>query len=138
MVVVILGVVAVIVLNASSPTPAPTGGTTQPGPTTTVPHTVGSGARLAAQTACRADFQEIMTAVGYFRALNSSAPPAGTAWATSPSNGGPLITSWPVAPHDFSLRWDGTTLSVLPLGGTPSHGSIGASSPATGCFAVKG
>ncbi len=137
LVVVILGVIAVIVLNSGPKTPAnTTGGSTVPGPTTTAPHSVASGANVAVIAACRSDLQNLASARDDYQALNGSAPPAGTAWATSSANGGPLIQSWPNDPPYFSITWNGSVFSVVPRHGAASHGSPGTSSPQTGCYAA--
>jgi hypothetical protein len=135
-VVATLGILVVIVLTlnfGSSPNP---GGTLPKfTPTTTGPQNIASEQQVADRAACQADFTSISTAMTDYRALNGSSPPAGDAWATSTSAGGPYLQSWPSLAHAFSLTWNGTVLSVVPAKGRPSHGSFGTSSPATGCFA---
>jgi hypothetical protein len=138
-VVATLGILAVIVLTlnfGSSPTPV---GTTLPGSalaatTTTGPQDIASEQQVAERAACQADFTAIITAASDYRALNGANPPAGTAWATSTSAGGPFIQSWPSVAHAFSLTWNGAIVSVVPAKGRASHGSIGTTSPPTGCF----
>ncbi len=137
LVVVILGVIAVIVLNSGPATPpSSTGGTTLPGPTSTTPHSVASGADVAVIAACQSDLQNLASARDEYRAINGSAPPAGTTWATSSANGGPLIQAWPDDPPYFTITWNGATFSVLPRHGAASHGSPGTSAPPTGCYAA--
>jgi hypothetical protein len=136
-VVATLGILAVIVLTLNfGSSPASVG--TLPGAppaTTTGPQNIGSEQQVADRTACQADFTAITTAMSDYRTLNGSNPPAGVAWATSTSAGGPYIQSWPSLAPAFSLTWNGTVLSVVPAKGRASHGSFGTSSPATGCFA---
>jgi len=135
-VVVILGVLVSVVLSSNHP-PAPSGtGASSSVTTTTVPQSVGSGAQEAAVSACRLNFQALSSALMSYRALNGASPAAGTAWATSTTNGGPYLAVWPTDVHYFSISWNGTILSVLPARGAASHGSLGTSSPATGCFAA--
>jgi type II secretory pathway pseudopilin PulG len=131
----ILGVVATIVLTTvPGPTSKDVGGSSS-GTTTTIPQTVASGAQLAALTACKADFQLIQSALDLFRSLNGTLPPPGPTWATSASQGGPFVQSWPSVSDRFSLNWNGTTLSVIPSKGVSSHGSYGTRVPPTGCYA---
>ena len=61
---------------------------------------------------------------------------AGVAWATATANGGPYLQAWPESANYYSITWNGAQLSVIPVRGAPSHGSDGASSPKTGCFAA--
>jgi Tfp pilus assembly protein PilX len=137
---IVLAVMVVIMFNTLSGSPSSTGTTTTtPGETvtpTTAPVTPASGAQEAAVSACEANFQAIQTALGDYRALNGSAPAAGTAWATSSANGGPLLQSWPESAAYYSITWNGEELSVIPVRGAPSHGSDGTSSPKSGCFAA--
>jgi hypothetical protein len=125
-------------LGATTPTtlaprPSSTGTTST---TTTVPKDVASGASEATLAACQANFAVIESAVQDYEALNGTPPPAGTAWATSGANGGPLMQSWPSAPSAYAINWNGKVLSVIPERGTPSHGSAGSAAPKTGCFAA--
>jgi len=137
-VVATLGILAVIVMTlslGSSPSPV---GTTTPGssPTTTTgPQNIASEQRAAERAACQANFTVITTAISYYRSLNGSSPPAGTAWATSKSAGGPYLQTWPSGAPAYTLTWNGATLSVIPSKGSASHGSFGTVSPPTGCFA---
>jgi hypothetical protein len=136
--IIILGVLAVIMFNALGGTPTTTGsGTTIPGEvTTTAPATPANGGQVAAVSACQANYQALQTALTNYRTLNGSLPAAGTAWVTSTSNGGPYLQVWPGSVNYYSITWNGTQLSVIPARGTPSHGSDGASSPRSGCFAA--
>jgi len=135
-VVVILGVLVSVVLSSNHP-PAPSGtGTSSSVTTTTVPQSVSGGAQEAAVSACQLNFQALSSALMNYRALNGASPAAGTAWATSPTNGGPYLAAWPTDAHYYSINWNGSMLSVLPARGAASHGSSGTSSPATGCFAA--
>lgn len=104
--------------------------------TTTAPKDVASGASEAAIAACQANFATIDSAIGVYLALNGTDPPAGTAWATSDANGGPLLQSWPSAPSSYTITWNGRELSVIPARGVPAHGSAGTETPKTGCFAA--
>jgi hypothetical protein len=141
-VVATLGVLVAITLSLSlgtstSPTHVPphaTGATTT---TTTIPKDAASGATQATLAACEANFAAIDSAVETYRALNGTYPPAGTAWATSDGQGGPLVQSWPSGAHSYRLVWDGHQLSVIPAKGTASHGSIGQGPDVSGCFAAK-
>ena len=136
-VVIILGVMVAIALTALQPKSTPSS-TTLPGTptTTTVPQSAASGAQEAAIAACQVDFQAITTAIAEYQDLQSSSPAAGTAWATSRANGGPLLQAWPSDAKYFNITWNGSVLSVVPARGAASHGSAGTSSPATGCFAA--
>jgi hypothetical protein len=135
----ILGILAVIALTLSlGSSPAPVG-TTLPGvsatTTTTGPRSIGSERQVADRAACQANYSELVVAVADFRALKGSSPPAGTAWATSSSDGGPFLQSWPSLAGAFTFIWNGSTVSVVPEKGVASHGSVGTVSPASGCFA---
>jgi len=131
----ILGVVATIVLTTVPGTTPKSPGGASSGTTTTVPHTVASGAQMASVVACRADFQSVESALHLFRSLNGTPPAPGTAWATSASHGGPFMQSWPTGSGRFTLSWNGATLSVIPVAVVSSHGSVGTSAPPTGCYA---
>jgi hypothetical protein len=133
--VIILGVMVVIMLNTLGGTTSP--GTTIPGATTTTaPATPANGAQEAAVSACQANFQALETAISDYRALNGSLPVAGTAWATATDNGGPYLPAWPESAPYYSITWNGTLLSVVPVRGVSSHGDDGTGSPKTGCFAA--
>jgi hypothetical protein len=137
-VVAILGILVAITLSLSlggstSPTPAPpNSGTT----TTTAPKDVASGASEATLAACEANFAVVDSAVETYRAVNGSSPPAGTAWATSDTNGGALMQSWPSAPKSYAITWNGQELSVIPVKGVAAHGSLGSQALKTGCYAL--
>jgi hypothetical protein len=136
-VVATLGILAVIVLTLNFGSSPSSVGTTIPGATTTTtgPQDIASEQQVAQRTACESDFAVVSTAVTYYRSLNGSNPPAGTAWATSTTAGGPYLQTWPSVAPAYTLTWNGSTLSVIPTKGRASHGSVGTASPATGCFA---
>jgi hypothetical protein len=141
--VIVLAVMVVIMLKTltgpTSPTGATTtipGATTMPGTNTTAPVTPESGAQEAAVSACQANYQAIETALADYRALNGSAPAAGTAWVTAASNGGPYLQVWPETATYYSITWNGAQLSVIPVRGSSSHGTDGTSAPKTGCYAA--
>jgi type II secretory pathway pseudopilin PulG len=135
-VVLILGVLATIVLSSNHPATPSGSGASPLVTTTTVPQSVGSGAQEAAISACKLNFQALTTALADYRALNGAYPAAGTTWATSSTNGGPYLAAWPTDAHYYSIAWNGLILSVIPVRGVASQGSIGTSSPVTGCFAA--
>lgn len=136
--VIILGVMVVIMLKTLGGSPSATGVTTTiPGVTpTTAPATPANGAQEAAVSACEANFQALETALSDYRALNGSLPAAGDAWVTATTNGGPYMQAWPETATYYTITWNGAQLSVVPKGGTPSHGSDGTSAPKSGCFAA--
>ena len=137
MVVIILGIMVSIAISIN-PQPS-TPSVSNPldfGTTTTVPKTIASGAQEAAVAACETNYLAISSAITYYRTANGSFPPAGHLWATSSAHGGPFIQSWPAYSQYYNLIWNGATLSVVPYKGPASHGSFGASSPASGCFAA--
>jgi hypothetical protein len=136
--IIILAVMAVIMLNTLGGSPSGTGtGTTIPGATTTTtPATPENGAQEAAVSACQLNYQAIETALADYRSLNGSLPVAGAAWATAATNGGPYLQVWPESAPYYSITWNGTQLSVIPVRGASSHGSDGTSSPKSGCFAA--
>ena len=137
LVVVILGVLAAMVFSRQShSTTAGPGASTTPGPTSTLPSSVGAGTDLAVRTTCEADFQIVTVALNAYRALNRASPSPGRAWATSSTNGGPFLKSWPGQPRFFSITWNGTVLGVVPATGDSSLASAGTSSPRTGCYAA--
>jgi hypothetical protein len=136
-VVIILGVIVTIAI-ANRPTPNATsasGTVANTATTTATAKTIGSDAQASAVAACQANFVTISTAISTYRALNGSPPPAGTAWVTSASHGNEILQSWPIT-AGARLVWDGTTLSVFPTRGAPSHESWGTPSPESGCFAA--
>ena len=135
-IVVILGLLVVIPLSLNLGSSSTTTTTTPGATTTTAPKTVASGATEAEVAACRADFESIDQAVSTYRALNGSNPPTGTAWATSTTNGGPFLQSWPAATK-WSFTWNGTTLNVSPRHGLSAHGSYGTTTAKSGCFAAS-
>jgi hypothetical protein len=137
MVVIILGVMVSIAISIN-PQPSATVNPNTPllGTTTTLPKTIASGAQEAAVAACETNYLAILTAVDNYRAENGSAPPAGHLWATSSTHGGPFIQSWPAYSQYYNLIWNGDVLSVTPFRGAASHGTFGAASPASGCYAA--
>jgi hypothetical protein len=136
--VIILGVMAVIMFNTLGGSPSTTGtSTTIAGETTTTtPATPANGAQEAAVSACQTNYLAIETALADYRALNGSAPAAGSAWATAATNGGPYLQVWPESAPYYSITWNGTQLSVVPKRGESSHGSDGTSALKSGCFAA--
>jgi hypothetical protein len=133
-----LGILAVIVLTLNIGSSPATVGTTLPGspPTTTTgPQVISSEQQVADRAACQADYAALVTAISDYQTLNGSSPPAGDAWATAKSAGGPFLQSWPSIAPAFSLTWNGAVVSVVPAKGRASHGSMGTDSPPTGCFA---
>jgi hypothetical protein len=140
--IIILGVMVVIMFNTLGGSPSDTGTTipgetTMPGATTTTaPATPENGALVAAVSACEANYQTIETALADYRALNGSLPAAGTGWATTRANGGPILPVWPETATYYSITWNGVQLSVIPVRGASSHGSEGTSAPKSGCFAA--
>lgn len=134
---IIMGVIAVIMFNTLGGTPTgPATNPTIPGATTTAPVTPENGGQEAAVAACRANYVSIEAALTDYRALNGSLPSAGTEWATSATNGGPLLQVWPEGRPYYTITWNGSQLSVLPISGASSHGSDGTSSSKSGCFAA--
>ncbi len=136
-----LGILVAITLSlslgntpASHPPVVP--GTATTSTTTTAPKDAASGASEATLAACQANFSIIESAVQTYRALNGSYPPAGTEWATSTANGGPLMQSWPSAPSFYTITWSGKEVSVIPARGAAAHGSAGSETLKTGCFAA--
>ena len=104
--------------------------------TTTVAPSPSDHSSTTAIANCRADYTRVSTAVQGYERLNGALPPTGTAWAHTVVNGGPLLRVWPRENDHYSIVWNGSTLSVVPAKGTTAHGSVGASSPPTGCFAA--
>lgn len=135
-VVIILGViVTVAIADHSSTSPSSsTNAATVTNTTAPTAKTVGSDSQASTVAACEANFSELSTAITTYRALHGGPPPAGTAWATSTTDGAPILQSWSNASVGYQIEWNGVTLSVVPSHGTPSHGSFGTQSPATGCF----
>ena len=127
-VVVILGILATIALAAQNgPSPSNTSNPTPNGTNanaTTTPTSPASASQESTIAACQADYQSVAIAIGAYRALNGSAPPSGTAWASSTSLGGPFLGSWPSDPASFTIQWNGSILSVVPARGAVSHGSL--------------
>lgn len=136
--VIILGVMVVIMFNTLGGSPTGRGATTTiPGAVTTMsPSTPVSGGQEAAVAGCQANYQAIETALADYRSLNGTSPAAGVAWATTTANGGPYLQVWPENALYYSISWNGTQLSVIPVRGASSHGSDGSISPKSGCFAA--
>jgi hypothetical protein len=147
LVVLILGVTAAVALGGLGYTPNST--------ITGIPSTMPGGGAIVAATsttvvaksrnnnprespiaACRADYAIVRAAVQKYEKINGSLPAAGTAWASSSANGGPLLGEWPRGEGRFTIVWNGSMLSVVPAVGTATHGSMGTKAPPTGCFAV--
>jgi type II secretory pathway pseudopilin PulG len=135
-VVVLLAVLVTITLSlslgSSSPPARPTTHTSA-ATTTTAPTSAASGANEATTAACEANFAIVDSALQEYRSLNGGDPPAGTAWATS---GASLLETWPSDPTSYAITWNGRELSVIPVRGTPAHGSLGSASLKTGCYAL--
>ena len=83
-----------------------------------------------------ANVQAVQSAATTYETLNSSKPPAGTAWATATTHGGPFLQSWPAATSEVSVRWSGATVVVTPVHGRTAVGSPGTHTPPTGCYAI--
>jgi hypothetical protein len=135
-VVIILGIIVTIVISNGPSGPKTTVGGSVVTTTTITVKTVGNDTTAAAISACLASYSEVNTALSYYKTLNGASPPAGTAWATSTTNGSALIDSWPSGAPNYSVSWNGVELTVTPRRGTPSHGTSGSSSPPTGCYAA--
>jgi hypothetical protein len=137
-VVIILGVIVTVAIADHPGSPPSTSTSAGVVTTTTAPtaKTIGADSHASTIAACEANFAELSTAVTTYRALHGGPPPAGTAWATSSTDGAPILQSWSSAAVGYHIEWNGVTLSVIPNSGTPSHGSIGTQSPATGCFSA--
>jgi hypothetical protein len=85
---------------------------------------------------CRADYKVVSAAVRRYRSRNGMLPPAGTAWTHTTTDAGPLLRAWQRDRHDYTIQWNGSTLSVVPAKGVTAHDSVGTSAPPTGCFAA--
>jgi hypothetical protein len=136
--VIVLGVIAGVIVSESSHSKASpsTNVSGSAATTSTTPQSIGTDTQLAAVSGCEANFTVIATAIQDYSAVNGSPPPAGTAWATSSTNGGAILQSWPSDPQYYTITWNGVSESVVPKKGVASHGSMGTSSPATGCYAA--
>jgi hypothetical protein len=137
-VVVILGIIVTIAISngPSSPNTTVAGGTGAGTTTTTSVKSIGTEAKYAAVSSCLGNFATVSAALATYKALESAAPPAGTSWATTSTNGGALLQSWPTDAPYYVITWNGITLSVVPRRGVASHGTQGTSSPRTGCYAA--
>jgi type II secretory pathway pseudopilin PulG len=136
-VVIILGVLATVVLTHSPGSkPASPANSSIVATTTisTTPKSIGTEAQLAALSGCASNYLDVSTAVQTYDVENGSMPPAGSAWATSTSGGGPFLQSWPSDPKYYAIDWNGTTIDVIPAKGVASHGSMGTTTPPTGCY----
>jgi hypothetical protein len=139
----LLGILTVVLLlggiAAFAVTQVPTAGigttTTSNGPggvtqTTSLP----SSSVLVAE--CVYDYATVAAALSDYETLNGAPPRAGTSWATSTTAPGPYVQSWPQGEGRFAIRWNGTSLVVVPARGAASVGSSGATSPPSGCEAL--
>lgn len=143
--VLVMGVAAAVVVSQLGSTTVPTLATTttssRPGTTTTTSRTTTSSTVLtvigqALVTECDSDYSALAAAILDYETLNGAPPAAGTAWATSRAKGGPYVQSWPSGEGRFAIRWNATSLEVVPTRGTASVGSAGTPSPPTGCDAL--
>ncbi len=133
-VVLILGVMAAIALSQlEHETTTHAAGKTQ----SLLKRSTGASStnQQAAIAACQADFQAVQQLLQIYQTEHQTNPPAGTAWAQSLATEGAQGDAWPSS-SSFAITWDGSVLSVIPTTGTASHGSSGAVSPPTGCFAA--
>jgi hypothetical protein len=145
-VLVVLGATAAIVVSAlpsskslTVPTVATTSTTRGPGSTSPSGTTTTSSPTIlsvALEAACVANVQAVKSAATTYETLNSAKPPAGTAWATATTNGGPYLQSWPAATREVSVAWSGTTVVVTPAHGRSAVGGPGSRTPPTGCYAI--
>jgi hypothetical protein len=135
-VVVILGVIVTVVISNGPSGPKSTVGGSSGTTTTTSVKSIGSDATASAISACVANYDEVNTALTYYKTLNGTSPSAGTAWATTTTDGSALIDSWPTGAPYYTITWNGVELTVIPKRGAPSHGTSGTSSPRTGCYAA--
>jgi hypothetical protein len=146
-VMLILGLMAAVTLGGLGYTPnsaitgipstMPGGGAiVAPTATTIAPNRRSRDTSEVAIAACRSGYATVKAAVLKYKKLNGSLPPAGTAWARSAGGGGPLLRVWPRDDDRFTIVWNGSTLSVVPLKGVTARGSMGTNSPPTGCFAT--
>lgn len=134
-VVVILGVIVTIAISNGPSSPKSTGGSAAGTTTTTSVKSIGTEANEAAVASCLGNFATVSAALATYKTLETSAPPAGTAWATSSATGGALLESWPTDAPYYVITWNGVTLNVIPKRGVASHGTQGTSTPPTGCYA---
>jgi hypothetical protein len=135
-VVIILGVIVTIAISNGPSSPKSTGGSPTGTTTTTSVKSIGTEANEAAVSSCLGNFATVNAALATYKSLESSPPPAGTAWATSSANGGALLESWPTDAPYYVITWNGVTLNVIPRRGAASHGTQGTSTPPTGCYAA--
>jgi hypothetical protein len=135
-VVVILGVIVTIAISSGPSSPKTSGGSAAGTTTTTTVKSIGTEANEAAVSSCLGNYAAVTAALATYRTLESSAPPAGTAWATSSANGGALLESWPTDAPYYVITWNGVTLNVTPRKGVASRGTPGTSTPPTGCYAA--
>jgi hypothetical protein len=135
-VVVILGVIVTIAISNGPSSPQTSDGTPAGTTTTTSVKSIGTEANEAAVSSCLGNYATVSAALATYKTLEGSAPPAGTAWATSPADGATLLESWPTDAPYYVISWNGVTLTVTPRKGVASHGTEGTSSPPTGCYAA--
>jgi hypothetical protein len=134
-VVVILGVIVTIAISNGPSSPQTSGGTPGGTTTTTSVKSIGTEAREAAVSSCLGNYATVNAALATYKTLENSAPPAGTAWATSSADGA-LLESWPTDAPYYVISWNGVTLNVTPRKGVASRGTEGTSTPPTGCYAA--
>jgi hypothetical protein len=135
-VVIILGIIVTIAISNGPSSPNSTGGPTAGTTTTTSIKSIGTEANEAAVSSCLGNFTAVSAALATYKALESSSPPAGTAWATSSASGGALLETWPTDAPYYVITWNGVRLNVIPQHGVASHGTQGTSTPPTGCYAA--
>lgn len=139
LVVVVLGVLAAVTLSTTlgtSPSTTTTGGGGVASTTTSAPASVGAGANEATLASCEANYVIVEQALALYRTAHAADPPAGTRWATTSLDGGPLLQSWPAA-TTYAIAWTGSNLDVVPAKGVSSRGNYGAPTPPTGCYAAS-
>lgn len=135
-VVVILGITVTIAISSGPSSPKNSSGPSAGTTTTTTVKSIGTEANEAAVSSCLGNYAAVNAALATYRTLESSAPPAGTAWATSSASGIALLESWPTGAPYYVISWNGVTLNVTPRKGVASRGTPGTSTPATGCYAA--
>jgi hypothetical protein len=102
--------------------------------TTTLTPSQSSNFSTTAIVNCRADYARVSAAVLSYERLHGSLPPEGKTWADTKVDGSPLLRVWQRDKHYYSIVWNGFALSVVPAKGVTANGSVGTSSPPTGCF----
>lgn len=104
--------------------------------TTILTPSTNNDARATVIATCRAEYEKVGAAVRSYERLHGSLPPEGTAWALTLTNGEPLLRALRRDNHYFTIEWDGARLTVVPAKGVTAYGSVGTSTPPTGCFAA--